>query len=709
MNTSDEILAFIQSDQYKGMDKYQLVKHFNIDKKTNMELFYQELIKMEEECILVRDDTDCYFCSRKKGYAKGILRIHAKGFGFVDCEDFSFYIASDRLNLGMDKDEVFAKYWRNSDESVEGEVVRILKRAHVRIVGVIKNKREDKGVFLSDANNIPPCRVSNLNDFDIVNDTKVVVKIDQYGKKLTGHIEQILGHKYDPGMDILSLLLEHDILLDFPEEVNNEVRHLSANILAQEAQNRRDYTKEMVITIDGKDAKDLDDAISFCKNKDGYVLGVHIADVSHYVSMGSEIDKEAYERGTSVYTCDRVVPMLPFKLCNDVCSLLPNVKRLTLTCEMKFNLEGNLQSYEILPSIIKSKHQMTYDQVNEIINHQQDTCKQFKDIKKMCLEMLELSKLLRLRKEKLGALDFDKKEAKVILDKKGRTKDILIRERFEAEHIIEDFMISANECVATHMKWLEIPTLYRVHEQPSDKKIRAFMAIAKTLGYSFQGSVQKIYPAQLQKMLNDAKGDDNYQVLSTFMLRSMQKARYDTNCIGHFGLGLNEYLHFTSPIRRYPDLVVHRMLHNYAFNPHFDRSLIEKDALWCEQAAIQASQKEKSAQEAERSVDDMKKAEYMEHRVGNTYKGIINGITKFGIYVELDNTIEGLIHITAIKDDYYQYDETNMLLRGERTAKTYTMGQKVVVKCVGASRFKREVDFEFVNERKSSRNVRKRR
>ena len=454
------------------------------------------------------------------------------------------------------------------------------------------------------------------------------------------------------------------------------------------------------ITIDGEDARDLDDAISIEKTEQGYRLYVHIADVSHYVTAGSALDKEAYARGTSVYVVDRVVPMLPHALSNGICSLNPKVDRCTLTCMMEINRKGTVIDYQIYPSVINSDERMTYTAVNAILEGDEQVQKQYPHLLKMCLDMKVLSGIIRKRREKLGAIDFDTNEAKILVNEKGKPVDIVLRERKEAERIIEDFMIAANETVAAHVRWLEIPSMFRIHEQPEPKRIREFARIAKTLGYTFTGGIQNVYPAQLQAMLKEAKGEDNYSVLSTFMLRSMQKARYDRRCIGHFGLALKNYLHFTSPIRRYPDLVVHRMLRKYFFEGLQDSEKMARDEQWIEDAAYQASERERNAIDAERAVEDMKKAEYMEGRIGRQYDGVISGITRFGLFVELANTVEGLVHISTIDDDYYHYDDETKCLIGEHSANVYRMGQRVRVVCVAANRFKREIDFELVVKKK---------
>ncbi|MGL5540839.1 MAG: ribonuclease R family protein, partial [Erysipelotrichaceae bacterium] len=422
----------------------------------------------------------------------------------------------------------------------------------------------------------------------------------------------------------------------------------------------------------------------------------HIADVSHYVTKNSPLDLEAYQRGTSVYVVDRVVPMLPHVLSNGICSLNPNVDRLTITCSMDIDTKGEVMAYQIYPSVIRSCERMTYRAVNEMIRRNEEMRTRYAHIVELVDNAYKCSRIIRKRRVKLGSIDFDTKEGKVLVDKKGRAVDVVVRERYEAEKLIEDFMVAANETVAAHTKWLELPSMYRIHESPDVKKMRDFVKIATVLGHKWKGSVSTVRPVQLQKMLQDAKNDPDYDVLANNMLRAMQKARYDGKCMGHFGLALQEYTHFTSPIRRYPDLVVHRMLHKYVFEHQLEPQTMQQDEQWIEEAAVQASLRERKAVDAERAVDDMKKAEYMEKHIGKTYEGVIGSITKFGIFVELENTVEGLVHISTLTDDYYVFEETTKRLVGRANQKTYKMGQKVKVKVVDASRYKRQIDFVII-------------
>lgn len=668
------------------------------DSLLNLKSELKELVNFN---VLLLDDHTNYQIKPNISFVKGILRLNVRGFGFVDTETKSYFIGKDQIHLALDQDEVLLKCWEKPDNDYEGEVIDILSHHTKQLVGTWKNK-DDKKAFLADRFiNNRRIKITNISAFRLVHDAKLLVEIDEYNKVLQGHIIKIIGYKYDPGVDILSLLLEKDIQPQFPDEVLKETENIPLQIAQEEIVQRTDYRELLTITIDGLDAKDLDDAISIERRNDLYRLYVHIADVSHYVKANSCIDKEALHRSTSVYVVDRVVPMLPQILCNQLCSLQPHVDRLTLSCVMDIDQQGKIIEYKIVPSIIRSDAQMTYTDVNKILSTHKPTLEKYAKLEAMCADMEKLASIIRTRRETLGAIDFDTKEAKIIVNDIGKVLDIVLLQRGQSERIIEDFMIAANECVATHMNRLKIPSIYRIHETPQAKKIKDFSRVARNFGYVLQGDLQDIRPLQLQKLLTQAHGKENYDVLSTLLLRSMQKAHYDHRCLGHFGLALDKYLHFTSPIRRYPDLVVHRMLHTYAFNKKNDPSLLKRDLLFCEETSLCTSLKERNAIDAERSVDDMKKAEYMEAFVGKRFSGIVSGITKFGMFVELENTVEGLVHISSMKDDYYRYDEINNTLIAQRKGIIFKMGQKVTITCVSANRYLREVNFELFIDKNS--------
>lgn len=706
MDIESSIMEIIRQPKYRGMDIRQLADQLQMTSSEAFTDLCRICNQLIEENVLFLDARNRYFTPEQLGYFIGVLHLNQKGFGFVESDERSVYIAPEALGMAIHQDRVVVQTWEKQDGSKEGKIIQILEHAIHQVVGTIKIK-SGKMFFLPDHFfHHRRFQITNYHEFHLVNDTKVLVHIDRYDAVILAHIEKEVGYKYDPGVDILSVLYEHDIRPEFPAAVMKEVTKISDHVTENDKVGRRSLLGLQIITIDGEDSRDLDDAVSVEVIENGYRLGVHIADVSYYVKPGTEINAEAYARGTSVYVSDRVVPMLPHALSNGICSLNPKVERLTLTCMMDIDDKGEIIKYEIFPSYIKTTERMTYTQVNAILEHDPAMCKTYAHIAPLCENMKKLAKILRHRRDHLGAIDFDTKEAKIIVNDQGKVKDIQVRERKEAERIIEDFMVAANECVATHMKWMELPALYRIHETPEPKKMREFARIATMLGHPLKADVNHVYPNQLQQLLMHAKDDEIYPVLSTFLLRSMQKARYDRRCLGHFGLGLSEYLHFTSPIRRYPDLLVHRMLHKYYFQAIQDPQKIQQDEQWMDQAAQQCSACERTAIEAERDVEDMKKAEYMERFIGHEFTGVISGVTKFGFFVELDNTIEGLVHISTLRDDYYHYDENGYCLIGEHTGRKFRMGQTVTVRCVDASRFKKQVDFEIShNHHKHQKNA----
>lgn len=696
MNYRQMLVDIMMSSKYKGMTFEELKQTVNATSAQEFTAFMKAFNELEDEFVIVNAKKDKYFLAEKLGYFKGNLSVNPRGFGFVENDEIRCYVSESEMNDALDKDEVVAQSWVNIDGSSECRIVRILKHHLTHLVGTVKFK-EGRKMFLPDSETIQTrIKIVNYNDFKLVNDMKVLVKISKYGKTLEAKIEEVIGYKYDPGVDILSVLLEHDIHPEFNHEVKEELKHIPEKVTDKDLKGREDLRNELIITIDGDDARDLDDAISVKKIDNGYRLGVHIADVSYYVKAGSAIDQEAYERGTSVYVTDRVVPMLPHVLSNGICSLNPQVDRCTISCVMDINEAGEVFNYRIFPSVIKTTERMTYNNVNGLIAHDEALCKKYAHLLELVEDMLALSKIIRKRRHDLGSIDFDTKEGKVLVDEKGKPIDVVLRERGESERIIEDFMVCANECVAGHVKWQELPSIYRVHDVPDAKKMREFVHIAQLLGVKFKGNVINVKPKQCQQILEEAKQKPEYNILSTSLLRCMAKAKYDPTCLGHFGLALSEYTHFTSPIRRYPDLIVHRMLRKYCFNEMPSAKVMAKDEKWIEKAAVQCSDRERIAVDAEREVDDMKKAEYMEKHIGEIHEGVITTITKFGMFVELENTVEGLVHVSNMNDDHYVYDEVTKSLVGQHSRKRYTMGLKVKVKVIGASRFKRQVDFTVI-------------
>ena len=546
---------------------------------------------------------------------------------------------------------------------------------------------------------------------DLVDGHKIQVSIvkDMGNHRYLGKVNKIIGHKNDPGVDILSIMYNYEINDVFPEAVMEEVDKLPSEVLKNEIKGRRDLRDEVIFTIDGDDTKDIDDAISIKKDGDNYILGVHIADVSYYVKEGTELYKEAYDRGTSVYLADRVVPMLPHKLSNGICSLNPNVDRLAISCEMEINKDGKIINHDIFESVIKSNIQMTYKNVNKILNNEEIPTGYENYVDDLKL-MEELAQILRKEKEKRGYLDFDSKEAKIIVDENGKAIDVVLRESGKGENLIEDFMIAANETVASHLYYLNYPSIYRVHEVPDDDKIKEFINSVSVLGINVKGKREFSNPRNLKTLLDQLKDREEFDILSNMLLRCMRKAEYKDQNLGHYGLGSKCYTHFTSPIRRFPDTTVHNLLRKYIFNepePKELNKLIDyyKDVL--PEIAEHSSLKERNSIDCERDVEDMKMAEYMEDHIGEEYDGIIDSILNFGMFVCLPNMIEGLVRYENIVGDYFEFNEETNMLIGKRTGKKYKLGQKVRVKCISASKENSTIDFALVEGDKNGNSKQK--
>lgn len=700
MELRDQIIELIERSAKKTYNIELLAKELGQTTASQFVKLNKIANELESEYVLLRDQQNYFSSAKKEGIEKGIIKINKKGFGFIDLEDYSIYIPRENLFDAMNLDEVVVQVEKRQTEKIEGKVLKVLKRNSNYFVGTLTYKKVEVVVFPDDERLTGEIRITNLKKHKVIPGSKARFKILKFSSPIEVEIEQVIGHKDDPGIDILSVLLSYDIEPSFPKEVMDQTETISQEVTKKEKEGRKDLTQEITVTIDGNDSKDFDDAITLKKEGKNFRLGVHIADVSHYVTAGSPLDEEARKRGTSTYVTDRVVPMLPHLLSNGICSLNPQVERLTLTCEMVINPDGKVSDYELYPSVIKSTERMTYQDVNLILEGDRKLAERYAHLGDLFFLMKECADRIRKNRFDTGAIDFDKKEAKIVVDSEGRAIDIKLRERGPAEKLIEDFMICANETVAKHMKWLEYPCLYRVHETPAPKKLREFARISLTLGHKFKGNIEDIHPKEIQKCLEEFHGDQEiYPVLSTLMLRSMQKARYDQKCLGHFGLALQEYLHFTSPIRRYPDLIVHRMLRKYGFEGFTEVKGLEKDEILVDALAIETSNCERASTDAEREVDDMKKAEYMENHIGLIDEGIISSINSFGFFVELNNTVEGLVHVQALKDDHYVFDAANLTLNGSRTGKVYRLGQKVKIRCTGANKRNRTVDFEVLEEK----------
>ena len=694
----EKILSILkESDKALSIDELDSALNLNTIEETKE--FSDALRELEDSYEIYRSNKNRYMLLENSNLRKGILRMNKKGFGFVEVSgEEDIFISPDNINKALNNDTVIVEILnKNSGEKREGRIVKTLERDLSTIVGEIYFKK-DKGYIIPDDKKLDiQLEIDRDKSHGAVDGHKVVVKIlrNITKNRYKGEVVRIIGHKNDPGVDILSIVCKYEINDTFPEEVIEELDSIPEEVREQDKKGRKDLTDVTIFTIDGDDTKDIDDAISIEKLKNGnYKLGVHIADVSYYVKEGSPLDKEAMDRGTSVYLVDRVIPMLPHKLSNGICSLNPGVERLAISCVMEIDNNGKTVDYEIFPSIIKSRLQMTYKKVNQVIekNEIPEGYEPFVNDLKL---MDELSQIIRKAKINRGYIDFDVDEAKIIVDENCHPTDIVLRSRGRGENLIEDFMIQANECVATHIFYMDLPFIYRVHEYPKEEKIRDFISFVQSLGYTVKFNTKDISPKAIQNLINQLKDKKEFKVLSSLLLRNMQKAIYLPQNLGHYGLASKCYTHFTSPIRRYPDTTVHRLLRTYLFDDDMSNQTINK---WQEKLvyiAENSSFKERESVECEREVEDMKMAEYMEDHIGEEYKGIISGVTNFGMFIQLDNLVEGLIHVNDMKD-YFSFDEVTQSLIGERTKEKFTLGDEVLIKVKAASKEAKTIDFELV-------------
>jgi len=663
-----------------------------------------DLKKLEEELNKLIKEGMVYYSEKKKTYLllentnfiKGILDLNKKGFGFVsigkNLEDV--FINEKNLNGALDKDTVLIEIIDKF--SNEGRIVRVINHNYDNIIGEYYEINGIGFVKSDDGKNKTDIEIPKNMNKGAVPGHKVIVK-PFHDKKLYGEIIKIIGHKNDVGVDILSIVYAHDFDPVFSEEVMNELDSIPDEVKEEDLIGRVDLRDNLIFTIDGSDTKDIDDAISLEKLKNGnYKLGVHIADVSHYVKENTAIGKTAYERGTSVYLVDRVIPMLPHKLSNGICSLNEDVDRLAMSCVMEIDGRGKVVNYDIFKSVIRSRKQMTYDCVNQILE-ENIVPEGYFEYKDTLLLMKELADILRREKITRGYLEFESSEAKILVDEKGKPIDIKLRVQRSGENLIEDFMVVANETVASHNFYQSLPSIYRVHDRPNPEKLRKFLDFITSHGYVLAGKRSKeITPVQFQNILKELKPQSNSLVLNDLAIRSQAKAIYSETNTGHFGLGSKCYTHFTSPIRRYPDLTLHRILKSYMDS--IDEKIINK---WGKELPIiseHSSKKEIDAVECERDVDKMKKAEYMESHIGETFKGYISGVSDFGLFVMLENTVEGLIKIETLPNDYYIYDNIRESLIGKRSGRVFNYGDTLMVKVISASKENMTVDFMLEDE-----------
>ena len=698
----DKIIDIL-SNSDKALTAYELEDKLNLIDVDEVKEMLEILRTLESESIVYHSNKDRYMLLKDSHLKRGVMRANKKGFGFVVIDDNSedVYVREDNMNGAIHSDIVLVEITSKKNVSrLEGRVIKIIKRENDKFIGEINFKKNIGYITLDDNKVKLKIEVKKEDSLNAVDGHKVVVRL---GKKLdnrgrySGEVIEVLGHKNDPGVDIMSIIKKYNISTVFPDDVKEEVKTLPSSVSEDEIKNRRDLRDEVIFTIDGDDTKDIDDAVSIKRLNNGhYKLGVHIADVSYYVSEGSPLDKEAMERGTSVYLVDRVIPMLPHELSNGICSLNPEADRLAISCVMEFDGKGKQVNYEIFESVIKSRIQMTYKKVNSILeeNIVPEGYEEYVDDLRL---MKELAEILRKMKDNRGCIDFKVEEAKILVDENCKPTDVVLRDRGAGEKLIEDFMIAANECVATHIYFMNLPFIYRVHEIPKEEKIRSFLSYIGTLGYQINANVKDTNPKTVQKIIKSLEDKPEFKILSSLLLRSMQKAVYKPENLGHYGIASKCYTHFTSPIRRYPDTTVHRLLRTYLFNHKLDDNTIKH---WEEKliyVSEHSSEKERSSVDCEREVEDMKMAEYMESHIGEEYEGMISSVLSFGMFVELDNLIEGLVPIKDMKD-FFIYDEDRMTLTGERTHIKYSIGDKVKIKVVRASKEDKTIDFEILKK-----------
>ena len=702
MDMEQNILDIIKSSD-KALSVYELYDALALNNVDDLKSLLKTLNRMEDNLKVYRTKKDNYMLFSNSHLKIGTMIGNKKGFGFVNVDDsnIDIFVAPSNMNNAIDKDRVIVEVINEKGDEIEGKVVRIVDRNLDIMVGEYIQGKNGKGTIKLDNDKLKiEIEIDKEASMNAIDGHKVLVKVGKKlrGNEYKGHIIKILGHKTDPGVDILSIAAKYNIEEEFPEAVLEEVEKIPDHVLEHEYEGRRDLREEIIFTIDGADTKDIDDAISIEKlENNNYKLGVHIADVSYYVRENTEIDKDAYLRGTSVYLADRVIPMLPRQLSNGISSLNPDVDRLAMSCVMEIDEKGKVVDYEIFESVIKSKKQMTYTNVNKILEENiiPEGYEEFVDKLKL---MGDCAKRLRKAKIKNGYIDFEIEEAKLIVDDKGEVTEVTLRDRGTGEKLIEDFMVAANETVASHIYYMELPFVYRVHGIPSEEKIQNFLKFVGVLGHRVNGKIKDLTPIAMQNLLEQLKDVKEYHILSAQLLRCMQKAIYDKVNIGHFGLGSQCYTHFTSPIRRYPDTTVHRLLRTYLFNHSMDKDTLE---YWDNKLVFlteHSSERERAAADCEREVDDMKIAEYMEKHIGEEYEGMINSVLNFGMFVELPNLIEGLVKVDSLKDDRYIYDETTFSLVGQSSKRRYRLGDKVKVKCVAASKEMKTVDFEIIHE-----------
>ncbi|WP_439001673.1 ribonuclease R [Pediococcus damnosus] len=711
------VSSFLSQHPKESFTAEEIFQQLNLEGASVFNILVKELAVMErsKRVHITEQGKFTLPIQQDQQIVHGVFHANDRGFGFVaiDPEIPDVYISEDHTAFALNQDEVDVRITRAAKpgdaKGPEGVVTKITERNFTQAVGVFQSSGADPENGVIGEIQLKDKKLASYH-FDVLasgikpqDGAVVTAEVTQYPtlkhpKLMAGLATETIGFKDDPGVDILQVIYQHELPYEFPDDVKEEIKSIPEFVTDEEKEGRKDLTDETVVTIDGDDSKDFDDAVGAYKMSNGhYHLSVNIADVSHYVKEGSPLDHEAYRRSTSVYLTDRVVPMLPRKLSNGICSLNPEVERLTMTCEMEINENGKVVNHKIYPSVIKSDARMTYANVNKILEaHDEKTRERYADLVPMFETMGELHKILLKRRKRRGAIEFDDNEAEIIVDETGHPIDIKLRVRGTSERMIESFMLAANETVAQHYSELKVPFLYRVHETPDSDRMLKFFEFLTNFGYTVKGSPKNIKPKMLQSVLKQVAGSKEEPMISIMMLRSMKQAKYSEDSLGHFGLAAEYYTHFTSPIRRYPDMFVHRLIRHYAE----DGTSEESQAQYVEkvpEVAAHTSKLERRGIDTERDVDGMKKAEYMGDHVGEEFKAVVSSVMKFGLFVELDNTVEGLVHISQMKDDYYEYVENQMALVGRNTHRTYQIGQEIEVKLVRVDKDQREVDFDLLH------------
>ena len=702
----ERLLGLINDPSYSPLKKEELAVIFDIH-PAEMPMFYNFLDELEEDGYIGRTKKGKIMSLNQMGLFVGKFVSHRKGFGFVESDEEytqDLFIPADNVNTAMHNDRVIAEIVTpaTDDKRAEGKIIKVVKREVTEVVGLFQpsknfgfvvpdNKKFNQDIY------IPKKFFSGAKEND-----KVVVEITVWpaeDRKPEGKIIEVLGQKGERGVEIDSIVKAHGLPEEFPKKVLDEAEFVAVPIPEEEIQRRFDIRDLKTFTIDGEDAKDLDDAVSIEKLPNGnFKLGVHIADVTHYVREKSKLDKEALKRATSVYLVDKVIPMLPKTLSNGMCSLNPFEDKLTLSIFMEINDKGEVVKHDIHESVINSKARMTYTEVSDILEKDDPLLK--KTFSHMVDEFKmseELARILMKRRERRGSIDFDFPEAKIILNKDGEVVDIKHYERRISNRIIEEFMLISNETIAEHYFWLGLPFVYRVHETPSAEKMEQLSKFVATFGYTIKGDLEDVHPKALQAIVENIKGKREEEAISTILLRSLKQARYEPTCLGHFGLAAKYYCHFTSPIRRYPDLQIHRIIKEQ-LNNKINQKRQDQLSNIVEYASTQSSERERAAELAERDVHDYYKACYMADKVGQEFEGTISSVTNFGMFVELENTIEGLVRLANMADDYYIYDDMTYTIIGERTKKTFRIGDPVRIRVDRVNVDFREIDFELLEK-----------